>query len=190
MKPQDAKTYPFRGGFHTIKYIAEKMGMPVERVRYRIKNGKSLLLPPKVKIGDGAVVRADGRRSSFESHQKRAKNHRVAQRARKGVGLDLGPDEVGCNVPKPVTIEGRWFKSRAAAARHFAVSECTVRRTIKRLGTSFKRSDLRNHGAPRRTCPGTLDGIEYPSMAECARQTGIDINKVRQVYKKNPRKTP
>lgn len=177
----EVKRYPFRGKFCTVAEIVAATGFPETTVRSRLLHGRSLLRPFRQKIGDGAVIGSDGRRSSYEAHKRRKEHQSEVQRERYG----LEPGQTGTNIPKPVVIDGRRFKSTAAAAKFFSVSDCTVRRVRLRLGDSFSRKDLRNPGEPRNTCPGSFDGKSYPSIIECSRQTGIPLHKLRKFYKKD-----
>ena len=177
----DIKLYPYKGKMRPIEEIAELSGLKLSTVRYRIETGRSLTLPLRQRLGDGAVVRSAGRLASYEAMQRERRAQIAAQRGRYG----LEPGETGSNIPKPVTVDGRRFKSTAAAAKFFSVSDCTVRRVRLRLGDSFSRKDLRNPGEPRNTCPGSFDGKCYPSIIECSRQTGIPLHKLRKVYKKD-----
>lgn len=74
--------------------------------------------------------------------------------------------------PKPVTLEGVTYPSRAAAAKALGISEPAVlyRLQHEEPGKKWK---------TRRSIPTTVDGVTYPSRLAASRATGVSYDKLR-----------
>jgi len=81
-------------------------------------------------------------------------------------------------------IDGREFPSIAAAARHYGVSEDTIRRWIANGGKSQSVTGIREY----QTCE--IDGKEFASLGEAARHYGVSVTTIRRWIKNGGKSQP
>ena len=85
------------------------------------------------------------------------------------------------NHPKPITIRGITYRSKADAAKALGITYESLRKAIAdgRLETVGLNPKGKNHGRRVR-----IDGKVYKSIAEAARATGVTYDSLREHYRK------
>ena len=81
---------------------------------------------------------------------------------------------------KSVTVEGVEFKSLIEASKAYSLDPYTVRARINQLGWSIEEAFGVSKRKLSKTAPKKilLEGVEYPSISEAARQLSKDYNKI------------
>ena len=80
----------------------------------------------------------------------------------------------------PVVMRGRWYPSRAAAAREAGVSAHTLQRHLDRYGhLDLIDNHLPRGGRPDRWKPVMVFGKRFPSVTHAAKEIGVDRKTIR-----------
>lgn len=82
-------------------------------------------------------------------------------------------------LPKPITIRGVTYPSRAAAAQVLGIQ-------VEGLYDAIRRGTVQNAGLGQgkaKCIPITIRGVTYPSYAEAARALGVSPSSVQQAVK-------